>query len=130
MQLRLIQTGVATALVRLLTKIPTHVSGVIQLLWEISQMYEGKKSILAVKGGIYLIASAYSSCTLDRKEMAERLLDNLCQKDPEVAVDLANAGVFIPLVARMAPGMDLNLNGLSCLSFEILISSEMSGFHL
>lgn len=107
MKVRLVAAGVVPLLVRLLTKTPTQTFGVMQLLWELSQVDPGKKAILDVKGSIFPIASAFSQCTLDQKDMAEKLLDNLCEKNPDVVLDLAKASVFKPLVAHMSSGTSL-----------------------
>jgi hypothetical protein len=110
MKVRLVAAGVVPLLVRLLTKTPTQTFGVMQLLWELSQVDAGKKAILDVKGSIFPIASAFSQCTLDQKDMAEKLLDNLCEKNPDVVLDLAKASVFKPLVAHMSSGTSTSIS--------------------
>lgn len=95
------EAGAVPVLLRIINRNPGEHGGAVQLLWELSRCEAGKAAILAEPLSVVTIASALTQCTGDQR----KLLNDLCQGNPRVVIEVAHAGVFGPLVTMLHPGM-------------------------
>ncbi|KAG6552238.1 hypothetical protein Mapa_006087 [Marchantia paleacea] len=97
--------GVIPALIQHLWKADVENSLGLLLLHEITKVEGGRKAILELeKKPLIIVAHAANGDSQEKRSVAERILDNLCRENPQVAITVAKYQAFHPLVNMMSPG--------------------------
>ncbi|EFJ16305.1 hypothetical protein SELMODRAFT_445238 [Selaginella moellendorffii] len=103
-KIHIAEVGAVPVVLRILTKCHGDCPDAVSLLREISEVQQGKEVILAQPGSIIVIASAATVDSVEQKDHAMKLLENLCSNKSWVAIEAASTGVFDFLINNLHTG--------------------------
>eukprot|EP00850_Spirogloea_muscicola_P004217 SM000018S03582 [mRNA] locus=s18:164519:169405:- [translate_table: standard] len=103
--------GIVPVLIKMCNESPVTVGArVLDVLAILARTEAGQAAIKNETGSVFLLAAVVNTNKDDRvKQVAEQALQGLWKEDPEVAIQMGWAGLFKPIVAKLAPESPMDI---------------------